>query len=508
LVLSIAVATGFSAAVADGSLAGGNQHHRAVIRSARHARKRCPRRHARARHHARCVAPASSRGLWSRYKQSSSPVNSSLPSISGSAVEGQGLSASAGKWVGTAPIHYAYQWQRSGSNVSGSTGSTYTLTPSDVGHQLTVTVTAANATGSGSATSAPTATVTALTSSGGTGSPPPPPPTTETTTPTPTPPPDGFVAACGTQLCVNGTTFRFDGGNVWPECSPGQGLDAALTAFTGPEVIRTWWLQPFATTHGVRDWTALDYALATAAAHNVRLVVTLENQWSDCNNTGYKTLSWYQSGYKFAQGGELTSYRQWVSEVVNRYKSSPYASSILAYQLLNEAEDANAGGGPCEESRAVAALRSFTDDVGGLIHSIDPSHLVDLGTMGSGQCGERGIDYVTVHASAGPDMCDYHDYGSPSAPMPGDVWNGLQTRLVECSPAGLDKPLMVDETGIQTSSAISYEQRGSDFANKFFAQFTAGVVGELFWSLDANNPQFGTFDIGPSDPSAALMTKY
>jgi hypothetical protein len=456
------------------------------------------------------VAPASSHPLSSHYKQTSSPVNSSLPSISGSAVEGQVLSASAGKWVGTAPIHYTYQWQRSSSNVAGSTGSTYTLTPSDVGHQLSVAITATNAAGSGSATSPPTATVTALTSSGGSGpSPPPPPPTTETTTTTTTPPPpSGFVTACATQLCVNGTTFRFDGGNVSPECSPGQGLDTALTAFKGVEVIRSWWFQPFATTNGVRDWTALDNTLAIAAAHNVRVLVTLENQWSDCNNTGYKTLTWYQSGYKVAQGGELTSYRQWVSEVVTRYKGSPYASSILAYQLVNEAEGADAQGGTCEESSAVAALRSFTDDMGSLIHSIDPSHLVDLGTMGSGQCGEQGTDYVTVHASAGTDMCDYHDYGSPAIPMPGDAWNGLQTRLIECSAGGLDKPLMVDETGMQTSSTISYEQRATDFDNKFLTQFTAGVVGQLFWSLDANNPQFGTFDIGPNDPSAALMTKY
>ncbi len=84
------------------------------------------------------------------------------------------LSASSGKWVGTAPIRYSYQWQRGGSNVPGSTGAAYALTASDVGHQLTVAVTATNADGSASATSPPTATVTALTSSGGTGSAPPP----------------------------------------------------------------------------------------------------------------------------------------------------------------------------------------------------------------------------------------------------------------------------------------------------------------------------------------------
>jgi len=320
----------------------------------------------------------------------------------------------------------------------------------------------------------------------------------------PPPPPSGFVTACGVQLCLNGSAFRFDGGNVDPICSPGQGLEAALTEYHGVEAIRVWWFQPFATTNGVRNWTPLDNTLAIAAAHNVKVLVTLENQWKNCIATGYKTRSWYESGYESTQGGELVSYRQWVREVATRYKSN---STLLAYQLVNEAEDANSRGGTCEETRATSALRTFTDDVGRLIHSIDPYHLVDLGTLGSGQCGTKGSDYRYVHESVGTNMCGYHDYGAPSTPMPGDSTDGLKVRLEQCG--ALKKPLMVDETGIQTSSSISYEQRASDFSNKLTAQFTAGVVGELFWQLDdVDTPQFGTFDIGPSDPSAALLTKF
>ncbi|HEY8726851.1 MAG TPA: LamG-like jellyroll fold domain-containing protein, partial [Gaiellaceae bacterium] len=42
----------------------------------------------------------------------SPPVNTGLPVVSGSAVEGQSLSASSGSWSGTAPFSYAYQWRR------------------------------------------------------------------------------------------------------------------------------------------------------------------------------------------------------------------------------------------------------------------------------------------------------------------------------------------------------------------------------------------------------------
>ena len=100
------------------------------------------------------------------------PTNSSLPTISGTAQQGQTLTASHGSWTGS-PTSYAYQWQHctssSCSNISSATGTTYALQSSDVGDTIDVVVTATNASGSGQATSAKTATVTA--------SSPPPPPT-------------------------------------------------------------------------------------------------------------------------------------------------------------------------------------------------------------------------------------------------------------------------------------------------------------------------------------------
>lgn len=93
------------------------------------------------------------------------PSNTVPPSVSGSAEEGQKLSASTGAWSGS-PTSFAYQWQdcnTSGgacANVSGATSASYKLAASDVGHTLRVVVTATNAGGLGEATSVATATVT------------------------------------------------------------------------------------------------------------------------------------------------------------------------------------------------------------------------------------------------------------------------------------------------------------------------------------------------------------
>jgi subtilisin family serine protease len=109
----------------------------------------------------------------------SSPAqNTAPPAVSGTAQDGQTLTASAGTWSGS-PTAYAYQWQRCDSSgatcsaIAGATDSSYVAASADVGWALRVTVTATNAVGSSAAQSAATNPV-AATPSGS--------PTTSTTT--------------------------------------------------------------------------------------------------------------------------------------------------------------------------------------------------------------------------------------------------------------------------------------------------------------------------------------
>jgi hypothetical protein len=89
------------------------------------------------------------------------PVNTSLPTISGTTTQGQVLTSTTGAWSNS-PTSYGYQWRRcdaAGANcvdVAGATASTYTLVVADVGATMRVVVTATNAGGSTPATSAQT----------------------------------------------------------------------------------------------------------------------------------------------------------------------------------------------------------------------------------------------------------------------------------------------------------------------------------------------------------------
>jgi hypothetical protein len=95
------------------------------------------------------------------------PSNTSLPTIAGTAHEGDTLTASSGSWSGTNPITFAYRWQRcnsgggSCSNISGATSQTYKLEHADVSHTIRVSVTATNGDGSGNAVSSATGVVAA-----------------------------------------------------------------------------------------------------------------------------------------------------------------------------------------------------------------------------------------------------------------------------------------------------------------------------------------------------------
>jgi hypothetical protein len=91
------------------------------------------------------------------------PVDSSPPTTSGAAQQGQTLVEAHGSWSGN-PISYRYQWEACGSagcaEIPGATGQSYTLTAADVGKRIVVLESAFSATGFGTpAPSAPTAPV-------------------------------------------------------------------------------------------------------------------------------------------------------------------------------------------------------------------------------------------------------------------------------------------------------------------------------------------------------------
>lgn len=341
-----------------------------------------------------------------------------------------------------------------------------------------------------------------------------------TTDSTPAPPlcQQGFVTQSGTQLMLNGSPFKFVGiniynannlGDCWYALNADPLLVDSLNAIPTGSVVRAWFFQPFAPTDGVRDWSAFDKTLQLAAARGIRVVATLANQWADCDgpngSAGDKKLdTWFADGYRTTvHPGGTVDYRSWAAEVAARYSGDP---TILAWQLMNEAEIIHRDGTGVESCPAGAAttLRDFAADVSGAIKQVDPNHLISLGTIGTGQCGAQGAEYTFVHDVSTIDLCEYHDYGSPTTPIPGDQYNGLAVRIDQCNSLG--KPLFIGEVGIDPSATgASLEGRAAAFSAKRDAQFGSGVVGLLAWALDTDWSTLNDFDISPRDPLLATF---
>jgi hypothetical protein len=294
-------------------------------------------------------------------------------------------------------------------------------------------------------------------------------------------------------------------------------LNTELTGWgTQQAVARIFDFQTFNIVNGAINWTNLDTLLATFASHGKRVILVLGNEGNgagDPNDDGaQKFLPWWQGGYSTqiqtaSSPPQVLTYRAYVSAIVTRYASN---STIAMWQLVNEGRAINSDGS-CTEATALAAELAFANDVGGLIKSIDPNHLVSLGVT-SGMCGSDNGDYQTLYASPPIDVCDYHDYNYPYSPMGlTEPNNGLQGTLNHCHAD--NKPLMVGETGIDWTSTPAYGQppispntlaeRATLLQDKVAAQFAAGIVGMCVWSW-RNNPvpadggDYG-YEVGPGD---------
>jgi mannan endo-1,4-beta-mannosidase len=366
--------------------------------------------------------------------------------------------------------------------------------------------------------------------------------------PPPKPKATGFVRADGTRLVVDGKPYRFHGLNYYDMNAPGKlnpyhagfetlrgcrnhsevpNLDESL-ATIGPaaNALRSWFFQPYAVSvpegggPSQRDWSVFDKTLAAVKRAHMKIVVTLTENGGTCDEPDKvrKTIAWYRTGYKTEIApGLVATYRSYVQEIVTRYKDH---SEILMWQLVNE-PSAIGRDGRCIEARAARTLRAFADDVGGLIKSIDPNHLVSLGSweVGCGLQGKDRRDFALVNESPAIDICEHHDYGQPTVPLP----SALRQELILC--AQLNKPLFVGEVGIGASQAGSscpvprrfVACRGRLLAKKFDAALNASrdpavsdAVGTLAWGYCESawtrcSPP--DLDIVPGDPVLATLAR-
>jgi mannan endo-1,4-beta-mannosidase len=303
-------------------------------------------------------------------------------------------------------------------------------------------------------------------------------------------------------------------------------LDALFASLPARSLVRIWAFQGSMAinvkTHQL-DWGPLDRVFASAAAHGQRLIVALAAQGGVCDDSHWQDPSWYEGGFMSPatepsstgeSNGNPMSYWAYLQAIVGHFEASP---ALGMWEPISEPEASTfptpfqpldcSGHQTCpDEAVGSQALRHFFDVVGGEIHALDRSHLVEDGMLAGGQCGTAGSDFSYVSASPGIDVLSYHDYYPADEPLGGDRWNGLAVRFGQA--AALGKPIIGGEMGIEAGAGgacPSVSARTADDVAKARTQLAAGSNGVLFWDWVPTSNGACSYDITPDDPLIASL---
>ncbi|HET8844717.1 MAG TPA: hypothetical protein VFN35_24815, partial [Ktedonobacteraceae bacterium] len=325
------------------------------------------------------------------------------------------------------------------------------------------------------------------------------------------------------KILLKGTTI------TWQQQIDRQMMEAERN---GLNVLRTWAFDnssfdsfAFQTGPGQyneAEFQKLDYIMASAQRHHIRVILTMENYWGDYGGIQQDT-NWLGLPNKllfFTDPQAQNYYKQYVAHLVNRvntvtgvaYKNDP---TIFSWELMNEPRiDCNDDPTPthqyCDPSGET--LRSWVSTMSGYIKGLDPKHMVSTGSEGHGfiPTGPNGQGMQWAGSQEGNDnsptmiqnvsTIDFITFH----PYPNASWANLtlqQTRqLIQgITKAGLKtgKPVVMEEygmdrtlpvfneagTAIQPTDSAYQATRVMWYKDMLDTLYRAGAAGSNIWQL-------------------------
>ena len=365
----------------------------------------------------------------------------------------------------------------------------------------------------------------------------------------------GFVYADGTRFMLDGKPFYFMGTNLYNlglldgfnEVEVEDSL--AKVAEKNLNVVRVWgfangkWeksgTSPIQSAPDIFDEAALirlDYVIARAEAHKVKLIITLSNFEPD-----YGGFQWYVEQF-IGKGKERelfysdlvikASFKRYLSFLTSRrntftgrlYSDEP---AVMAWELANEPHTSDG----YETSRHLKPGKLVYDwlaEMSAHLKHQDPNHLIASGEEGYRaevrkgvhdwlDNGRKGVDFTANLGLPFIDFGTLHCY-----PMNWgisykerdwilDHFIGSRQRIAKSMNGGQGKPLVLEEVGYRKSYGNRDQLLGEvyQYANRI------GLAGTMVWRMtpietdDANDYDFDFSDEGATAvfAQAALMVK-
>jgi mannan endo-1,4-beta-mannosidase len=345
-------------------------------------------------------------------------------------------------------------------------------------------------------------------------------------------PVSSFVTAQGRGFQIDGAPFRFVGVNIYDaaatsrySCDPALRMtDSELESTMrtlhdryGASVVRFWAYQTY--TASGQDWSGTDRVIRIAKQVGMRVLPVLEDGPGYCTTSAapvpksrYAGDTWFSSGYRAQYGTAPMSFRDYAKVVAEHYRDEP---TILGWSLINEADTS------ARDATGRSVLVGFGRDMGQVVRSADPHHLITLGTQSNGAAGASGPDFIDVYSQPELDFAEVHDWepwGDPADPMPGGV-NGRPPAAdspacgdlhapIGCSfarSAQLGKPLVVGEAGIHATTPAARDLRARQLDAKMRAALDAGAAGYLLWRVTKAHEDVDDITLDSGDPVLAVL---
>ncbi|XP_062231099.1 putative mannan endo-1,4-beta-mannosidase 5 [Phragmites australis] len=324
----------------------------------------------------------------------------------------------------------------------------------------------------------------------------------------------GMVKTKGSQFVVRDRPFYVNGFNTYwlmilavDPSTRGKVTEVfRQAAAVGLTVCRTWgfndggWraLQKSPSVYDEDVFKALDFVVSEARKYRIRLILSLSNNWD-----GYGGKAQYVKWARDA-GANVTSDDDFFSDQtvkcyfknhimnmltrVNTYTNVMYKDdpTIFAWELMNEPR--------CTSDPTGNKLQAWIQEMAFQVKSIDPGHLLEVGTEGfygpsssarmqtnpNTFAGKTGTDFIRNHRILGIDFASVHVY--PDTWLSGAtlemqlkfVQSWMQAHIADAE-GELGMPVLFTEFGVSTKARSAFNATSRD-------RFIQAVYGELLGS--------------------------
>ena len=348
-----------------------------------------------------------------------------------------------------------------------------------------------------------------------------------TPTPSPKPTASGFITTSGAQLMQNGKPYKSIGFNFSPvgSCWSSNWTTAQMDQFfqsVPPDSIARFFAPP----GGTDSVSLVQSVVKEADKYNVHLLISLavagvygqcDAADSDSTSSG-KTAAYYTDAVKAG-----SPYANWVKSIVTPLANDP---GVAMWEIVNEPWH---GGATISQAGGVAGATTYTNAAAALIRAAEtagagsPKQLITLGPADIGETGGvSGMESIFKNI----DVVDDHDYS-------GDIggataYESSEFPELQQVAQALNKPYMVDETGVEAGSSCSSSNIENAWDNqtaglslqgrvnflltqKATDYFKAGASSVGFWLYTTPGQQESGCvyeNITPTDPLMAAVKSY